>query len=214
MSAAIIISIISVALVFFSVTVAYVQYRENHRGRVDDDLHDVIREIVHTANDPLKTQLNDHASRFTQQGDRINRIEDLLRTNSSDLRAAIDTMTRMGVKVDMYWSTLEALAMNAAKGLHQPDPRRARIDALLEAFMEGTLTGNERIELKKVLVHIRNFEPGDPELGFPVYPGEHTLAAILLSTMDIADPNRMATMGHALHRSASHKKERGNNSES
>jgi len=200
MSAAVIIALISVILVGISVTVAFIQYRENHRTKVDDTLHDVIREIANQANEPLKAILADHTLRLTQSGDRQNRIEDMVKTNSVDLRAAIDTMTRMGVKVDMYWSTLEALAMNSAKNLHQPDPRRARIDHLLEAFMEGTLTDSERIDLKKYLVAIRNYEPGVTVLEFPVYPGEQTAAAILLSTIDIVDPARMATYGHAVHR--------------
>ena len=213
MSAAIIISLISVVLVCFSVTVAYIQYRENHRTKVDDDLHEVIKEIANLANEPLKAQLTDHTLRLTQEGDRLNRIEDLVTANSSDLRAAVETLTKMGVKVDMYWSTLESFAMNAAKGLHQPDPRRARVDYLLEAFMEGTLTDRERLDLKKILVQIRNYEPGGQELSFPVYPGEHTLATILLSTIDIVDPARMATLGHAVHRSVAHRQAKGEKSE-
>lgn len=200
MSVAVIISLIAVILVAFSATVAYVQYRENHRTKIDDSLHDVIREIAKQANEPLQAQLTDHTLRLTQTGDRLNRMESLMVTNGTDLRAAIDTLTKQGVKVDMYWSTLESLAMNAAKGLHQPDPRRARVDHLLEAFMEGTLTDGERIDLKKYLVLIRNYEPGITRLDFPVYPGEQTFATILLSTIDIVDPVRMAAFGHAMHR--------------
>lgn len=206
MSAAIIISLVSVMLVCLSVAVAYVQYRENHRTKVDDDLHEVIKELTRQANEPLKSQLADHTLRITQDGERLNRIENLLRTIA-------DGQAKMGVKVDMYWSTLEALAMNSAKGLHQPDPRRARVDALLEAFMEGTLTDSERLELKKFLVQIRNYEPGTPELSFPVYPGEHTLATILLSTIDAVDPARMAAMGHAAHRASAHRQVKGGNDE-
>jgi hypothetical protein len=206
MSVAVIIALISVAAVCVSTLIAYVQWRENHSTKVSDDMHATIKEIAHTASEPLIAAVQDHTNRLTQTGDRLNRIEDLVKSNSADLRTAVETMTRMGVKVDMYWSTLEALAMNSAKGLHQPDPRRARIDYLLEAFMEGTLTDSERIELKKLLVQIRNYEPGGPELGFPVYPGEHTLATILFSTIDLVDPNHMAAMGHAAHRSVAHKK--------
>lgn len=213
MSAAIIISVISVVVVCLSVAVAYIQYRENHKIKVDDDLHEVIREIATKAVEPLKDQIANHETRFGQDGDRLNRMEELMRANGADMRAVIETITKMGVKVDMYWSTLETLAMNSAKGLHQPDPRRARVDYLLEAFMEGTLTADERLELKKVLVQIRNYEPGGPELSFPVYPGEHTLATILLSTMDMVDPARMSAMGHAAHRSAAHRQAKGGNGE-
>jgi len=206
MSLVVIISIISTAIVCVSVIVAILQYRENHRTKVDSDLNKYIRDIAREIVEPVKDQVSSHEIRFSQDGDRLNRIEELLRVNSADLRAALETMTKMGVKVDMYWSSLESMAMNSAKGLHQPDPRRERIDALLEDFMEGTLTEPERIELKKLLVQIRNYEPGGPDLPFPVYPGEHTLAAILLSTMDLVDPEKMAAIGHAAHRSAAHRK--------
>jgi hypothetical protein len=200
MSAAIIISVISLILVALSVTVAYLQHRENHQTKVDAELNNAIKEIAQQVVEPVKLQMADHTFRITQDGDRLNRIENLLKTIS-------DELTKQGVKVDMYWSTLESLAMNAAKGLHQPDQRRERIDYLLEAFMENTLTADERMELKKSLVQIRNYEPGSsPPLPFPVYPGEHTLATILLSTIDIVDPARMASLGHAAHRSAAHQK--------
>ena len=201
---AIIISIISVVIVCASVVVAYIQYRDNHKNNEHHDLHDLIEEIAKEvatqANEPLKDLIADHTTRLTQSGDRLNRVEDLIKNKSSDLRTAIDTMTKMGVKVDMYWTTLETLAINAAKNLHQPDPRRARVDHLLEAFMEGTLTAEERIDLKKILVQMRNYEPGKTTLDFPVIPGEPTMAAILLSTIDIVDPARMATYGHSAHR--------------
>ena len=201
---AIIISIISVIIVAVSVAIAYVQYRENHKVNENNELHELIKEIVQEivtqSVEPLKILSADHTTRLTQTGDRLNRVEDLIKNNSSDLRTAIDTMTKMGVKVDMYWTTLETLAINAAKNLHQPDPRRARVDHLLEAFMEGTLTAEERIDLKKILVQMRNYEPGKTTLDFPVIPGEPTMAAILLSTIDIVDPARMATYGHSAHR--------------
>lgn len=200
MDAAIIIALISTVIVCCSVIIAYVQYRDNHRTKSDESLHDVISQIARQANEPLKDQLSDHTLRLTQTGDRLNRIEDLMKGISTDQQRVTETLNKMGVKVDMYWTTLESLAMNAAKGLHQPDPRRARVDHLLEAFTEGTLSAEERLELRKMLVKIRNYEPTGPALDFPVHPGEQTFAAILLSTMDVVDPMRMAALGHAMHR--------------
>ena len=191
-----------------STLVAWHQYRVNHSDHIDTKLHDTMRQVADDANKPIATSINDHTMRLTQYGDRLNRIEELLKDNSTDVKALTEALSKMGVKVDMYWNTLETMAMHAAKGLHQPDPERARLDHLLEAFIEGTLTPEERNELKKMLVLIRNYEPGGPPLDFPVQQGEQTFAVILLSTMDMVDPLRMAAMGHTLHRSVRDKENR------
>lgn len=81
------------------------------------------------------------------------------------------------------------LGIAMAKILHQPDPRRAHIDRLLEAFMEGTLTVDERTELKKHLNVISKWEPGQ-DSPYPIHAGEPVAAAILLLTMD--DPHNRA----------------------
>ena len=161
--------------------------------------HEVrIRELAHQEYEPLKDRLQEQAIRLGQAGDRLGRIEDMLKELADMQRSFADRLAGIDVKVELYWTTM---AMNAAKNLHQPDPRRASVDRLLEAFMEGTLTADERIELKKILVQIRNYEPGKSQLDFPVMPGEQTSAAILLSTMDLVDPGRMPLLGHASHRS-------------
>lgn len=208
MDPAVIVAIISVALVAFTVIIAYIQWRENHSDRVDGKLGSRIKSIVQTETDPIRTSVLDHTIRLTQAGDRLNRMEDILKEIGIAQRQLADHQSEMGVKVDLYWASV---AMNAAKGLHQPDPLRAHIDQLLESFMEGTLTPAERNELKKILVQIRNFEPTvNPQenydrairqLGFPVLPGEQTHATILLSTMDLVDPRLLAVMGHSSHRS-------------
>lgn len=185
--------------------IAYVQWRENHSDRKGSKLNLTVKAIVEDQLRPVNKTISDNTARLTQGSERIGRVEDALKEMASTQRQTADSVSQMSVKVDMYWHTLEALAMNSAKGLHQPDPRRSRVDHLLEAFMEGTLTAEERIELKKILVKIRNYEPSSPPLEFPIQPGEQTYAAILLSTMDLVDPLKMAAMGHAAHRSVAHK---------
>jgi hypothetical protein len=204
-SAAIIISIVSVCAVITSVIIMYLQHRDSHKDSAGREFDTKVKRVVEEENKILKAVQESHTVRFAQDGDRLNRIEDLLRDMASNQREFSDQMAKMGVKVDMYWNSLEQLAMNTAKNLHQPDPARQHIDLLLEAFMEGTITDAEKLELKKILVKIRNYDPAGPPLNFPVHPGEQTAAAILLSTMDIVDPRRMAAMGHAEHRSAEHK---------
>lgn len=210
MDAAVIVAIVSVVLVAITVIVAYAQWRENHSDRVESKLGGRIKTIVQAETDPIRTSVADHTMRLTQAGDRLNRMEELLKDIGLAQRDLADNQIQMGTKVDLYWSSI---AMNAAKGLHQPDPLRAHIDQLLESFMEGTLTGTERTELKKLLIKIRNFEPSrDPaenydrairQLGFPVFAGEQTHATILLSTMDLVNPRQIAAMGHAEHRAYS-----------
>jgi hypothetical protein len=52
--------------------------------------------------------------------------------------------------------------------------------------MNGTLTPEEKTELRKTLISIRDWEPGGKEIGFPVYQGEQVAAALLLLTMEHA----------------------------
>lgn len=85
-------------------------------------------------------------------------------------------------KVEPMWDNWRQLAIDVAKILHQPDPRRAHIDALLESLMADTLSAGEEAELRDYLVKIRNWEPGQ-DVGFPVHQGEQTAAAILLTAM-------------------------------
>lgn len=106
-----------------------------------------------------------------------------------------DTMAKLGVKVDTLWSQL---SVSMAQILHQPDEARRPVDRLLEQLMEGTLSNEERIELRKYLAAIKAWKPGmgearveigrDNEVVFPVHNGEQVPAGILLLTMD-GDPS-------------------------
>lgn len=212
MDASMITGLVLAVVAVISLWVAYHQYKLAHSDHVNAAMKDTIRNLVTEALRPVTDLLNLHTTQLTQHNDRALRTEDSVKENSKYIRDLTDKMNQMGVKVDMYWTTLEQLAMNAAKGLHQPDPARARLDHLLEAFIEGTLTADERVELKKTLVLIRNYEVNGPPLDFPVHQGEQAFAVILLSTMDKVDPQRMATMGHTLHRSARHKETKDNGS--
>lgn len=110
-----------------------------------------------------------------------------------------ENLTKLGVKVDTLWTQL---ATSMAQILHQPDPSRRPVDRLLEALMEGTLSNEERTELRKYLVAIKTWEPnsGDAEvelspetkITFPVHNGEQVAAGILLLTMDDNPPYRSA----------------------
>lgn len=103
----------------------------------------------------------------------------------------VKLQTAMEVKVGTLWDTLPQVM---AQVLHQPDPARRPVDRLLENFLDGTLTNEERIELRKYLVAIKNWEPNSGDVTvevspgrkvtFPVHHGEQAPAAIMLLTMD------------------------------
>jgi hypothetical protein len=88
-------------------------------------------------------------------------------------------------KIDPVWRALEELAVDMAKNLHHPDPDRADFDNLLDHFMAHTLTADEDLQLRRLLNQVKQWRPG-VDLGFTVYDGEPTYAAILLRTMELS----------------------------
>lgn len=130
------------------------------------------RITVHVA--PLEDRVRDIELTRTPDATRA-----IVRSENAPLMAAI---TSLETKVDLFW---KAVAVDVAKILHQPDPRRARVDSLLESFLAGTLSDEERGELRGYLEQIRDWEPGKAS-GFPIRSGEQVAAAILLATMDYA----------------------------
>jgi hypothetical protein len=88
-------------------------------------------------------------------------------------------------KIDPVWRALEELAVDMAKNLHHPDPDRAEFDTLLDHFMNNTLTADEDLALRRLLNQVKTWRPG-VDLGFTVYDGDPTYAAILLRTMELS----------------------------
>jgi hypothetical protein len=91
----------------------------------------------------------------------------------------------LNTKIDPVWRALEELAVDMAKNLHHPDPDRADFDTLLDHFMAHTLTPDEDLRLRRYLNAVKTWRPG-VDLGFTVYDGEPTYAAILLRTMELS----------------------------
>jgi hypothetical protein len=170
-----------------------------------------IKELARFEQEPLKDRLAINGGRIDQIQGSVSRIEATLTSVDHNVH---DTRERLASVEALQRQHIEQLTMSLMKQLHQPDPRRARVDHLLEEYMEGTITESEVVELKKYLVKMRNFEPTENQiedsvrlLGFPVFPGEQTNAAILLGTMDLVNPARLASYGHAAHRSESSRAE-------
>lgn len=152
-------------------------------GHIDQALHPVLDRVL------LVEQLTGREARESARLQTLGMIKEAL-------EPVIEVQTTMKVKVDALWNNLAAAMANI---LHQPDPSRRPVDRLLEAFMSGTLTSEERLELRKYLVAIMNWEPGSgpvevevspgKTMEIPVNQGEQAPAAILLLTMDSASPS-------------------------
>jgi hypothetical protein len=189
----IVIAVLGLLCTVVSVYVAWASHRQTQADRVsektsreitdhiDDALHPVIERII-----LVEQQL----SPASKDRDRL-----ITKAMINEALEPVNTyMTTMGVKVETLWNNLAA---SMAQILHQPDPARRMVDRLLESFMSGTLTNEERIELRKCLFAIKNWEPGSGEasveiapgnrVSFPVHNGEQVAAGILLLTMDEAN---------------------------
>lgn len=166
--------------------VVWLGYRETHRISVRErgveEIRNIVRDEVKTfatkqqelsnRADAIAIQQSEHTQELHEINDKMGRI--------------LDRLAILETKIEVFW---KSVAMDAAKIIHSPDPRRAHIDALLEAFMDGTITSDQVIELRKILAFLRDWEPGTPA-DFPVYTGEQVAAAILLRTMDHAMGSR------------------------
>jgi hypothetical protein len=96
----------------------------------------------------------------------------------------------LNTKVEPLWTALINMGINQANVLHQPDPRRADVDKLLEELQTELRGGREMtadhfLRLQHYLILIRQWEPGT-DIGFPVLPAEPTSAAILLAIMGLS----------------------------
>lgn len=176
----IILAIVTGACTLIAVLISYLAYRETHSER-----------IANKSKSTLKTAIREGVSDLVQQVTLIdNRLTSLKEDFSGNVQAIVEKNLRpvdirvaqIETKVDLF---KEQLALAMAQLLHQPDPARYHIDSLLESFMEGTITPDERSELREHLAVITQWEPGQPS-PFPIHPGEQVAAAILLNTMDTA----------------------------
>lgn len=151
----------------------------------------------------LNRKQNDKGSRQDEMAQalhptdvRLSAVENLVKAIPAQIEFSIDRAmdplrTDIGVlktQVEVFW---RSVALDAAKIIHSPDPARRHVDVLLEALTEGTLTIEEDIELRKLLVVIRNWEPGHTA-GFPIRDGEQGQAALLLRTMKYLPQQRDA----------------------
>lgn len=173
------VQILEVAVGIMSIIAAFATWfgwRESHSDRTKQSRLAEVNSVVSSSLHPYEVRLTSIEMSAQHTADTIEA------SITRAMQPLLERMSSMESKMDFMWGTQKQLALDAAKILHQPDPRRAHVDRLLEAFMDDTLTSEEETELRKYLVTIRNWEPG-MDVGFPVHPGEQTAAAILLRTL-------------------------------
>jgi hypothetical protein len=110
-----------------------------------------------------------------------------------------DQLSILNTKVEPLWTALINMGINQTNVLHQPDPRRHEVDALLEQLQDELRGGelmraDDFLRLRHFLELIKTWEPGQ-DIGFPVLPAEPTSAAILLSVMGLNRQRRRSGHG-------------------
>lgn len=105
-----------------------------------------------------------------------------------------DQLAVLNTKVEPLWTALINMGINQATVLHQPDPRRAEYDMLLEKLQDELrggplMTVEAYARLQHYLALTKTWEPG-MDIGFPVLPAEPTSAAILLAIMGLSRARR------------------------
>ena len=165
--------------------IAYLAYRETHRDRINQREVDRIKQIVHMETEAIASRQLEISTRLDTIITRQNQLAADMHDQNIRIGTILDRLAVLATKTEVFW---RSVAMDVAKIIHSPDPSRAHLDRLLDAFMNGVLTPDQEHELRSVLVQIRDYEQGTPaeNIGFPVYPGEQVAAAILLRTMEHA----------------------------
>jgi hypothetical protein len=176
---------VAIATAVIAAVSALVALQAHRRTVTKDDKQDREHDLEKT----ITLQLRPLTEKITEFGLTIAGINtailhqgEQIDKSSTILDAVKDRTAVLETKVELWW---KSVAMDAAKILHQPDPARAAVDKVLEAFMAGTLTKAQENELRGYLRIIRDYEPGQ-QTPFPIHNGEQTAAAILLSTMEHA----------------------------
>lgn len=146
---------------------------------------------------PLKVELTELQAKVA--ADRIHHADMIAAELGKALVPVRDQLAILNTKVEPLWTALINMGINQTNVLHQPDPRRAHVDALLEK-LQAELRGGELMSaddltrLRGYLELMKTWEPGQ-DIGFPVLPAEPTSAAILLSVMGLNRQRRRSGHG-------------------
>lgn len=194
MSLELLIPLVGVLTAVVSVVIAWLTARYNNRKDSRAETETRIRELARDEDAPIKELLYSHSTRLAQDGDALIRLTAVLDKIDDSLDNAKERLA--GVEANQSQITAQ-IVTQLMKMMQQPHPERQRLDYLFQAYMDNTITEDERLELKKILVEIRNWLP-DKNIGFPVQLWEPTAAALLLGTMDQANPQDIASIQHTV----------------
>jgi hypothetical protein len=167
-------------------TVAY--WRETHSAAVQKKRREEIAAQLAAAITPVQHDLTElHVKLDALNDSRTLAIKAVV---SEGLEPVRDQLAILNTKVEPLWTALINMGINQTNVMHQPDPRRVHVDALLEelqAELRGgpLMSADHFLELQRILAQIKSWEPGQ-DLGFPVLPAEPTSAAILLAIMGLS----------------------------
>lgn len=159
------------------VAIVAFMHTRSQDDRAKADAH--LQELIRGALDPLLTKITDQQQSIGYLTNRVAALEQGAQQHDARIGEILDRLARLETKIDVFW---KSVAMDAAKIIHSPDPKRQHIDELLDAFMNGTITAPQAEELREILTKLRDWEPGTP-IDFPVHQGEQVAAAMLLATM-------------------------------
>lgn len=167
--------------------VAWLAWRETHRDTVQKTDAEKIKQIIQAELAPLTQQIHDLTVQLQATNARQDAQQRDIHELTDKLGKVLDRLAVIETKVEVFW---KSVAMDAAKIIHSPDPRRRQVDELIEAFQhaadgQGMMSSNDYNKLREILLFMRDWEPG-MESDFPIYPGEQFAAAVLLRTMDHA----------------------------
>lgn len=130
--------------------------------------------------DAITTALQPLVAKMDRLGDKVTQVADTQKEMVDKVGSLDREMADTRVKVQVFW---EAIAKDAARILHSPHPERFHIDALLEKFLDGSISDAECGELRRYLTYIVDWSH-DQVPDFPIFPGDQVAAAILLRTID------------------------------
>lgn len=167
-------------------------WRETHSEGIRDKQKAETRAMIDAALASL--QLDLQAIHAKMDGDKDREAIVIKAVMSEALEPMKDQLSILNTKVEPLWTALINMGVNQTNVLHQPDPRRAEVDALLEELQDELVNGHlmsqrDYLRLREFLNKIKSWEPGR-DIGFPVLPAEPTSAAILLSVMGLSRQRR------------------------
>jgi hypothetical protein len=193
MNAGVALAIVTAVSGVLAVLVTWLGYRLTKQSDVQARSDEHIKTLIKAELEPLIKQQADILSGLGQLRDQQVRLETALDKQTESQGRTLDRLAVLETKTEVFWKNV---TMNATQILHSPDPARAHIDKLLEAFRDGKLDDRGYTELMGILEKVVAYEPGD-DLGFPIHPGEQFAAGAILAVEEAMRAGERERARHA-----------------